>query len=216
MVRLVHLENASLPICERLSGNFTLLSSVHSLKASSGILSTPCSISTHTILPLTDRHSMLSHILIGPLPEIVIVPLLSSTQVRFSPQVPDATTPASSAATSSTTPASGRASSVSSVGSASAVSSVVSSGSVASSVASVSSVSASVSSGTSVSSVASVVSSTTSTVSVVSSGPSSTASAQAGVTSWTVMVRAINNANSFFMASSSFRAPGSGHRRNIF
>ena len=61
--------------------------------------------------------------------------------------------------------------------------------------------------GAAVSSVgASVVSST---VDVFSWVCSSTVSAQAGVTSWKVMVRAMSSANSFFIASPSFFVPDS-------
>ena len=150
--------------------------------------------------------SVYSHIL--PLPEMVSVPSWVSIHVKSSPQVPESiTSSASIPAVSSTvsgcvSSASVVSGTVSPVGT-SSVSSAVSSGS-SSSVASVVS-----SSGTS--SPVSSTSSATSEASVTFSGSSPAPSAQTGVMSWKVMVRARNMANSFFMTVPSFRASPLGN-----
>ena len=147
--------------------------------------------------------SVYPHIL--PLPEIVNVPSWVSIHVKSSPQVPESiTSSASIPAVSSTvsgcvSSASVVSGTVSSVGTSSAVSS-----GIFSSVVSVVS-----SSGTS--SPVSSTSSTTSEASVTSSDSSAAPSAQTGVMSWKVMVRARNMANSFFMTVPSFRASPLGN-----
>ena len=142
---------------------------------------------------------------------MVSVPSWVSIHVKSSPQVPESITSSASIPTVSST-VSGSVSSasvvsgtVSSVGisSLSVGASAVSSG-IFSSVVSVVS-----SSGTS--SPVSSTSSTTSEVSVTSSDSSAAPSAQTGVMSWKVMVRARNMANSFFMTVPSFRASPLGN-----
>ena len=146
---------------------------------------------------------------------MVRVPSEVSTQLTFSPQVPETRVPSSDCRENSSSGASSRIGSSSSGNSSTAGSSVSSAGASVGSFGSSSSVASVVSSAGS-SSVGSVVSSwgsssATSEASVTSSGSSPAPSAQTGVMSWKVMVRARNMANSFFMTVPSFRASPLGN-----
>ena len=146
---------------------------------------------------------------------MVRVPSEVRTQLTFSPQVPETRVPSSDCRENSSSGASSRIGSSSSGNSSTAGSSVSSAGASVGSFGSSSSVASVVSSAGS-SSVGSVVSSwgsssATSEASVTSSGSSPAPSAQTGVMSWKVMVRARNMANSFFMTVPSFRASPLGN-----
>ena len=135
--------------------------------------------------------------------------------MTLSPQMPEARVPSSDCRENSSSGASSRIGSSSSGNSSTAGPSVSSAGASVGSFGSASSVASVVSSAGS-SSVGSVVSSwgsssTTWISSVTSSGSSAAASAQAGVMSWKVMVRARSMANSFFIAVPSFRTSPLGN-----
>ena len=193
-----------------LSGIVMLLRPLQPKKAKPPILVTPDVTTAFTIFSRflyqgAVLESVYSHIL--PLPEMVSVPSWVSIHVKSSPQVPESITssasiPAVSSTVSSASVVSGTVSSVG-TSSLSVGASAVSSG-ISSSLVSVVS-----SSGTS--SPVSSTSSTTSEASVTSSGSSPAPSAQTGVMSWKVMVRARNMANSFFMTVPSFRASPLGN-----